>query len=56
MLLSTILVNVGLYLNSASVFIGAMLLAPLMHPILAFSMGVLRQDEILAKGSFKTIF
>ncbi len=55
MLLSSILVTVGLYLNSASVVIGAMLLAPLMHPIVAFSMGVLRQDVILAKGSFKTI-
>ncbi len=55
MLLSSILVTMGLYLNSASVVIGAMLLAPLMHPIIAFSMGLLRQDEILALGSLKSI-
>ncbi|HHD72511.1 MAG TPA: DUF389 domain-containing protein, partial [Epsilonproteobacteria bacterium] len=55
MLLSSILVTIGLYLNSASVVIGAMLLAPLMHPIVSFSMGALRQDVMLAKGSFKTI-
>lgn len=55
MLLSAILVTIGLYLNSASIVIGAMLLAPLMHPIVAFSMGLLRQDYILSKESFRTI-
>lgn len=55
MLLSSILATVGLYLNSASVVIGAMVLAPLMNPIVAFSMGLLRQEESLALKSFKTI-
>lgn len=55
MLLSTILVTIGLYLNSASVIIGAMLLAPLMNPIVAFSMGMLRQDALLSLESLKTI-
>lgn len=55
MLLSSILVTIGLYLNSASVIIGAMLLAPLMNPIVAFSMGMLRQDIALLVGSLKTI-
>ncbi len=55
MLLSTILVTVGLYLNSASVVIGAMLLAPLMQPIVAFSMGLLREDATLSLESLKSI-
>ena len=42
--LSTLLATVGLFLNSASVIIGAMLLAPLMQPIVSFSMGLLRFD------------
>ncbi len=55
MLLSTLLATVGLFLNSASVIIGAMLIAPLMQPIVAFSMGVLRQDNRLFFESFKTV-
>jgi uncharacterized hydrophobic protein (TIGR00271 family) len=55
MLLSTMLATIGLYLNSASVIIGAMLLAPLMQPIVAFAMGLLRRDETLTLGSLKTI-
>jgi uncharacterized hydrophobic protein (TIGR00271 family) len=54
-LLSTLLATVGLYLNSSSVIIGAMLLAPLMQPIVSLSMGVLRQDYTLLKNSTKTI-
>lgn len=55
MFLSSILVTIGLYLNSASVIIGAMLLAPLMNPIISFSMGMLRQDIDLSLTSLKTI-
>ena len=55
MFLSSILVTIGLYLNSASVIIGAMLLAPLMNPIISFSMGMLRQDIDLSVKSLKTI-
>ncbi len=55
MLLSTLLATVGLFLNSASVIIGAMLIAPLMQPIVAFSMGVLRQDKKLFFGSLQTV-
>lgn len=50
-LLSTMLATAGLYLNSSSVIIGAMLLAPLMAPIISFSMGLLRQDQFLIKYS-----
>ena len=55
MLLSTILATTGLYLDSASVIIGAMLLAPLMGPIVSLAMGILRQDESLITRSIGTI-
>ena len=51
MFASTILATIGLLLNSASVVIGAMLLAPLMTPIVSFSMGLLRGDEFLLRHS-----
>jgi len=56
MFLSTILATVGLFLNSASVVIGAMLLAPLMQPIVSTAMGVLRSDQSLLFGAMKTVF
>ncbi len=55
MVLSTILATVGLFLNSASVVIGAMLLAPLMQPIVSSSMGVLRRDQSLLFNSLRTV-
>ncbi len=55
MLLSTMLATVGLYLDSAAVVIGAMLLAPLMAPIVSLAMGLLRQDGSLSKKSAKKI-
>ncbi len=55
MFLSTVLATVGLFLNSASVVIGAMLLAPLMQPIVSTSMGVLRSDQSLLFGSMRTV-
>ena len=57
MLLSTVLATVGLYLNSASVIIGAMLLAPLMAPIISLAMGLLRYDQKLFQRSiWKIVF
>ncbi len=53
MVLSTMLATVGLYLDSAAVVIGAMLLAPLMAPIVSLAMGLLRQDGGLSKRSAK---
>lgn len=55
MFLSTMLATVGLFLNSSSVIIGAMLLAPLMAPIVSLSMGMLRSDYGLYAQSVKTI-
>ena len=56
MLLSTLLATVGLFADSAAVVIGAMVLAPLMTPIVAFSMGILRGEEEMLKGALFKIF
>lgn len=45
MVLSSALATFGLFANSSPVIIGAMILAPLMSPIVAMSMGVLRTNE-----------
>jgi uncharacterized hydrophobic protein (TIGR00271 family) len=50
-----LLATFGLYLNSAAVIIGAMVLAPLMNPIVSISMGLLRSDRTLFNESAKTI-
>ena len=55
MVLSTLLATVGLFANSAPVIIGAMILAPLMAPIISLSMGVLRQNIELISNSVKTL-
>lgn len=56
MVLSTVLATVGLYMNSASVIIGAMLLAPLMAPIIALAMGFLRMEKGMVNQSLWKIF
>ncbi len=55
MVLSTMLAAIGLYQSSAAVVIGAMLLAPLMAPIISLAMGLLRQDTKLSRTSILTI-
>jgi uncharacterized hydrophobic protein (TIGR00271 family) len=55
MILSTLLASTGLFLNSASVIIGAMILAPLMSPIISLSMGIVRSDRSLVQPSLKTL-
>ncbi|MCF6346052.1 MAG: TIGR00341 family protein [Thiomicrorhabdus sp.] len=55
MVLSTLLATVGLFANSAPVIIGAMILAPLMAPIVSLSMGVLRQNTEFVMTSLKTL-
>ena len=55
LILSTMIATFGLFINSSSVIIGAMLLAPLMQPIVSLSMGVLRQDTTLQFNGAKTI-
>ncbi len=56
MVLSSLLASLGLFLNSPSVVIGAMVLAPLMAPIISLSMGILRSDDSLSRQSFVTLF
>jgi len=55
LILATMIATFGLFINSASVIIGAMLLAPLMQPIVSLSMGVLRQDSVLEFTAARTI-
>ncbi len=55
LILATMIATFGLFINSASVIIGAMLLAPLMQPIVSLSMGVLRQDSVLELTAARTI-
>lgn len=55
MVLSTLIATFGLFGNSSPVIIGAMILAPLMSPIISLSMGVLRQNESLIKESLKAV-
>jgi uncharacterized hydrophobic protein (TIGR00271 family) len=51
MILSTLLATFGLFANSTAVIIGAMLVAPLMTPIVSVSMGLLRADTQMTKNS-----
>ena len=55
MLLSTLIATFGLFSNSSPVIIGAMILAPIISPIVAFSMGMVRYDVNLLKTGFWTI-
>jgi len=56
MVLSTLLATTGLFQNSAPVIIGAMILAPLMAPIISLSMGIVRDENQLITNSMKTLF
>ena len=55
MLLSTLLALTGLYANSAPVIIGAMILAPLMSPIVSLAMGLARTEAQLIRNSLRTL-
>lgn len=55
MILSTLLASTGLFLDSAPVIIGAMILAPMMAPIISLSMGIVRTDQGLIQTSLKTL-
>jgi len=54
--LSCIIATLGLLLNSGSVVIGAMLVAPLMSPIFAFSLGLVLSDVRLLRLSVEAVF
>ena len=55
MVLSVLLALAGLYANSAPVIIGAMILAPLMSPIVSLAMGLARSDLGLIRTAMKTL-
>lgn len=55
MVLSAIVATLGLFLSSAAVIIGAMVLAPLMAPLISLAMGILRGDRNLLQTSLTTI-
>jgi uncharacterized hydrophobic protein (TIGR00271 family) len=54
-ILSSIIGSLGLFLSSAAVIIGAMVLAPLMAPIIALSMAMVRGDRSMMVQSLRTI-
>lgn len=54
-LLSCVVATLGLITNSAPVIIGAMVLAPLMSPVLGVSMGVVRGDLGLLLTGLRTL-
>jgi uncharacterized hydrophobic protein (TIGR00271 family) len=55
LLVSVLIATTGLFQNSSPTIIGAMILAPLMAPIIAFSMGAIRFDDSLMRQSLKTV-
>lgn len=52
---STVVATLGLVINSPAVIIGAMIIAPLMSPIVSFSFGIVSGNAILAVRSLFTI-
>ncbi len=55
LLVSVLMATIGLFQNSSPTIIGAMILAPLMAPIISFAMGAIRFDKALIAQSIKTI-
>lgn len=55
MVLSVLLALAGMYANSAPVIIGAMILAPLMSPVVSLAMGLARTDSSLIRTSLRTL-
>ncbi|NVJ53669.1 MAG: TIGR00341 family protein [Campylobacteraceae bacterium] len=55
MILSSLLSTTGLFANSSPVIIGAMILAPLMAPLISLAMGVIRANSLLIIQSTKTL-
>ena len=53
MALSAMLATLGLFLNSTPVVIGAMVLAPLMGPLVSLAMAILRNNGKLLKNSLQ---
>ncbi len=52
---STLIATFGLFQNSAGVIIGAMIIAPLMRPLLGLSLGLLTADILLLRRALTTL-
>lgn len=55
MVLSTVIAAIGLEQNSAAVVIGAMLVAPLMTPLLGLGLALVQGNPVLAKISLRSV-
>jgi len=55
MVLSTIIAAIGLIQNSAAVVIGAMLVAPLMTPLIGLALALVQGNPVLAKISLRAV-
>lgn len=55
MILSTLIATFGLFADSSPVIIGAMILAPIISPIVSFSMGMVRYEINMLKTGIGTI-
>lgn len=55
MILATLIATFGLFGDSSPVIIGAMILAPIIAPIVSFSMGMVRYDTNMLKTGIVTI-
>jgi uncharacterized hydrophobic protein (TIGR00271 family) len=56
MFLASLIATMGLLLNSSAVIIGAMLVAPLMSPILAIAHGIVHGNEYMIRRGFSSSF
>jgi uncharacterized hydrophobic protein (TIGR00271 family) len=54
-ILSTLLATVGIFQDSTPTVIGAMILAPLMAPIISLSMGIVRSNKLITQSSIITL-
>jgi uncharacterized hydrophobic protein (TIGR00271 family) len=55
MVLSTVMAAIGLIQNSGAVVIGAMLVAPLMTPLMGLGLSLVQGNRMLAKMSFHSV-
>jgi len=55
-ILSVLMATLGLLLDNVPILIGSMLIAPLLSPILSFSLGIVLAEKTLISRSFSTLF
>lgn len=55
LMLSVAMATFGILLDSVVILVGSMLIAPLLYPIISFSLGIIIADEKLIGQSFSTV-